>query len=218
MEILERIEDQISATGLPLFGITLAAVPCPDTPVILTLHWHAFIKERPAAAEEREPLSFTPVPSSALQLNDRWEDLVSVDRAAMEAAWELGAWDVARAERPACLRPGAPSGEALECLQAFGALPFGVNGNQAVVNEAPDADELMQLAAARGYLLWAFRPVSGGIWADYAEDATLTSTGRRAPTCPLTPIPPSCDRKRQTVYRFGVSPAGSDSERHAPTI
>ena len=107
MEILERIEDQISATGLPLFGITLAAVPCPDTPVILTLHWHAFIKEKLAEAEEAETVSFTPVPSSALQLNDRWQDLVAVDRAAMEAAWELGAWDVARAERPGCLRPGA---------------------------------------------------------------------------------------------------------------
>ncbi len=29
MDILERIEDQIAATGLPLVGITLAAVPCP---------------------------------------------------------------------------------------------------------------------------------------------------------------------------------------------
>ena len=204
MEILERIEDQISATGLPLFGITLAAVPCPDTPVILTLHWHAFIREKLAAAEEREALSFTSVPSSALQLNDRWEDLVSVDRAAMEAAWELGAWDVARAERPGCLRPGAPTGEALECLQAFGAFPFGAGGNQAVVADAPDADELVQLAAARGYLLWVFRPVSGGIWSDYSEDATLTPEGRRHPSCPLDPIPPACDRKRKTVYRFGV--------------
>lgn len=204
MEILERIEDQISATGLPLFGITLAAVPCPDTPVILTLHWHAFIREKLASAEESKPLSFTPVPSSALQLNDRWEDLVALDRAAMEAAWELGAWDVARAERPGCLRPGAPSGEALECLQAFGAFPFGVGGSQAVVAEAPDADELLQLAAARGYLLWVFRPVSGGIWAEYAEDATLSPVGRRRPPCPHIPIPPVCDRKRKTVYRFGV--------------
>jgi hypothetical protein len=204
MEILERIEDQISATGLPLFGITLAAVPCPDTPVILTLHWHAFIREKLSRAEDAEPVSFTPVPSSALQLNERWQDLVAVDRAAMEAAWELGAWDVARAERPGCLRPGASSGEALECLQAFGAFPFGVSGNQAVVAEAPDADELLQLAAARGYLLWIFRPVSGGIWADYADDATLTATGRRRPPCPLNPIPPNCDRKRKTVYRFGV--------------
>ena len=212
MEILERIEDQISATGLPLFGITLAAVPCPDTPVILTLHWHAFVKEKLAAAEERKALSFTPIPSSALQLNDRWEDLVAVDRAAMEAAWELGAWDVARAERPGCLRPGAPSGEALECLQAFGAFPFGVAGAQAVVAEAPDADELLQIAAARGYLLWMFRPVSGGIWADYSEDATLTPAGRRPPPCPHNPIPPICDRKRKTVYRFGV-PFSADLEQ-----
>src|SRR5262249_28167929 len=146
MQILDRIEEQISATGLPLFGITLAAVPCPDTPIILTLHWHAFIKERLAEAEDAEPLAFTPVPSSALQVNDRWADLESVDRAAMEAAWELGAWDVARAERRGCMRPGAPSTEAFECLQAFGSFPFGVNGRQAVVADAPDADELVQLA------------------------------------------------------------------------
>lgn len=204
MEILERIEDQISSTRLPLFGITLAAVPCPDTPIILTLHWHAFIKERLAEVEEAETVAFTPVPSSALQLNERWRDLEAVDRAAMEAAWELGAWDVARAERPGCMRPGAPSSEALECLQAFGSFPFGLNGNQVVVAEAPDAEELIRLAAARGYLLWVFRPVSGGIWADYTEDATLTSSGRRRPPCPHRPIPPTCDARRRTIYRFGV--------------
>jgi len=212
MEILERIQDQISATGLPLFGITLAAVPCPDTPVILTLHWHAFIKERLAEIEERDAVAYTPVPSSALQVNDRWRDLIALDVAAMEAAWELGAWDVARAERPGCLRPGASSTEALECLQAFGSFPFGVGGNQVVVSEAPDADELVQLAGSRGYLMWLFRPVSGGIWGEHAEDATLTSDGRRPPPCPHHPIPPRCDRQRQTVYRFGVplAPAALD--------
>jgi len=30
--ILECIKDQMSSTHLPLVGITLAAVPCPDTP------------------------------------------------------------------------------------------------------------------------------------------------------------------------------------------
>jgi hypothetical protein len=204
MEILDRIEDQISATGLPLFGITLAAVPCPDTPVILTLHWHAFVREKLAEVEEAETVAYTPVPSSALQVNERWRDLEAVDRAAMEAAWELGAWDVERAERPGCLRPGADSSEAMECLQAFGSFPFGVNGNQVVVAEAPDVDELIRLAAARGYLLWVFRPVSGGIWADYADDATLASNGRRRAPCPYLPIPPACDRRRKTVYRFGV--------------
>jgi hypothetical protein len=205
MHLIERIEDQISATGLPLVGITLAAVPCPDTPVILTLHWHGFIKEKLVEMERAEVVSYTPVPSSALQLNDRWRDLLAVDLAAMEAAWELGAWDIARAERRSCVRPGAPSTEALECLQAFGSFPFGVNGSQMVVAEAPDAGELLQLAAARGYLMWQFRPVSGGIWAEVADDATLSPEGRRPPPCPHRPIPPKCSGSRRTVYRFGVA-------------
>jgi len=204
MEILERIEDQISATGLPLVGITLAAVPCPDTPVILTLHWHGFIRERLAEVQQAETVSYTPLPSSALQLNYRWRDLVTVDRAAMEAAWELGAWDVARAERKGCMRPGASSTEALECLQAFGSFPFGINGNLVVVADAPDADELLKLAANRGYLMWLFRPVRGGIWGDYADDSTLIEDGGRNPPCPLLPIPPTCEGNRQTVYRFGI--------------
>ncbi len=210
MQILDRIEDQIAATGLPLFGITLAAVPCPDTPVILTLHWHGFIKERLAEIEEAQAVSYTPIPSSALQLNERWNTLLTVDRAAMEAAWELGAWDVARAERPGCMRPGGASTEALECLQAFGAFPFGINGNQVVVSDAPDSDDLVQLAAERGYLMWLFRPVRGGIWAKFADDATLTPDGRRSPPCPHRPIPPTCVGKRRTIYRFGV-PARSSA-------
>ncbi len=204
MQLLERIEDQIAATDLPLVGITVAAVPCPDTPVILTLHWHGFINEKLTEVEQAGTVSYTPVPSSALQLNDRWKELVAVDRATMEAAWELGAWDVSRAERPGCMRRGASSTEAIECLQAFGTFPFGINGNQMVVSDAPDAGELVQLAANRGYLMWLFRPVSGGIWADYADDATLTAKGRRPPPCPHRPIPPQCDGNRRTVYRFGV--------------
>lgn len=214
MDILERINEQMNATGLPLVGITLAAVPCPDTPVILTLHWHGFIKEKLAELEEAEAVAYTPVPSSALQLNERWRNLVAVDRATMEAAWELGAWDVARAERPGCMRPGASSTEALECLQAFGSFPFGINGNQVVVSDAPDADELVQLAAARGYLMWLFRPVSGGIWADYADDATLDGDGRRAPPCPLNPIVPRLEGSRKTVYRFGIPAAASLDSAH----
>ena len=202
MELLERIEEQMAATQLPLFAITVAAVPCPDTPVILTLHWHAFIRERLAEVEGAQPVSFKPVPSSALQLNERWEDVLTVDRAAMAAAWELGAWDVARAERLSCARPGARSREALECLQAFGAFPFGVDGNQVVVSDAPDTDELVNVAARRGYLMWMFRPVRGGIWKDYAEDTTLKADGTREPPCPLEPVP-AAGRTRKTVYRFG---------------
>jgi hypothetical protein len=205
MQILERIEDQIVATKLPLVGITLAAVPCPDTPVILTLHWHGFIRQKLIELEDAEPVAYTPIPSSALQLNDRWRSLLAVDEAAMEAAWELGAWDVARAERPACMRAGASCTEALECLQAFGSFPYGINGNQVVISDAPDADDLVQVAAECGYLMWRFRPVRGGIWAEFADDATLGPEGTRPGPCPHRPIPPVCDGKRETVYRFGVS-------------
>jgi len=205
MELLERIEQQIQATQLPLFGITLAAIPCPDTPVILTLHWHAFVRERIAQVEGAQPVAFRTVPSSALQLNQRWDSLLAVDLAALEAAWELGAWDIARAERPACIRPGAESSEAMECMQAFGAYPFGSPGDQVVVADTPDADELLNLAARRGYLMWTFRPVHGGIWKEFADDTTLRPDGTREPPCPVAPIPPGADRARRTVYRFGVS-------------
>lgn len=208
MELLDRIEEQMSATRLPLFAVTVAAVPCPDTPVILTLHWHAFVHEKLAEVETAQPVAFRSVPSSALQLNARWEDLVALDRATLEAAWELGAWDVARAERPSCTRPGADSSEALECLQAFGAFPYGAEGAQMVVADAPDADDLIQAAARRGYLMWSFRPVHGGIWQEFADDATLKPDGTREPPCPVPPVPPRSDRPRRTVYRFGVSGSG----------
>jgi len=205
MQLMERIEEQMAATQLPLFAITLAAVPCPDTPIILTLHWHAFVRERTADAEGAQSVAYKTVPSSALQLNARWEDVLTVDRAALEAAWGLGAWDVARAERPSVSRPGAESREALECLQAFGAFPFGVEGNQVVVADAPDADDLLNVAARRGYLMWLFRPVHGGIWKDVADDATLLPDGTREPPCPVQPVPPAGRGTRKTVYRFGVS-------------
>jgi hypothetical protein len=213
MQIIDCIEAQLAATQLPLVGITVAAVPCPDTPVILTLHWHGFVREKLVDLDEAETVAYTPVPSSALQLNERWDDLIALDRATMEAGWKLGAWDVARAERPGCMRPGANSIEALECLQAFGSFPFGINGNPVAVADAPDADDLIQLAAERGYLMWLFRPVRGGIWADYADDATLGPEGTRLPPCPHTPIPPACDGKRKTVYCFGVAARDGPARR-----
>jgi hypothetical protein len=205
LNLLETINEQISAQSLPLVAITVAAVPCPDTPLILTLHWHGFIEEKICEIEEAKTVAYTAIPSSALQINRRWSDLTIVDREAMEAGWELGAWDVARAERPGCTRPGAQSREALECLQAFGTFPFGPGGDpQAVVAEAPDIDELIHLAAHKGYLMWMFRPVHRGIWAEFADDATLGENGTRTPPCPVLPVPPAGQGPARTVYRFGV--------------
>jgi hypothetical protein len=204
MNLLETITEHMSAKPLPLVAITVAAVPCPDTPVILTLHWHGFVEEKIIELEEAETVAYKPIPSSALQVNHRWSDLVILDRAAMEAGWELGAWDVARAERTGCTRPGADSSEALECLQAFGSFPYGFSDCPVVETEAPDAAELVTLAARRGYLMWMFRPVYRGIWAEYADDATLHANGTRTPPCPIESVPPIGKGSRKTVYRFGV--------------
>ena len=203
MEILECITEQIAGNRLPLVGVTVAAVPCPDTPIILTLHWHGFHKETPADDEEREVSALAPVPSTSLQVNERWNDLLDVDVAAMEAGWELGAWDVVRAERPPCMRPGAPGREADECLQAFGRCALPYRGRDLFVSEAPDADDLIKMAARSGYLCWQFRPVHGGIWSEVRDDRTLDANGTRAPHCPLSPAPLQCDGSRRTVYRFG---------------
>jgi len=205
MNLLESISDRMLAANRPLIAITVAAVPCPDTPVILTLHWHGFIEEKIIEVEEAETVCYTPIPSLALQVNERWENINALDLAAMEAGWELGAWDVSRSERVGCMRPGAESREALECLQAFGAFPYGVNGHQVVVSDAPDTEDLVNLAGRRGYLMWMFRPVHGGIWADVADDATLRPDGTRTPPCPIAPVPPAGMGSRKTVYRFGIS-------------
>lgn len=205
MELLERIEGQMDAHRLPLVAITVAAVPCPDTPVIVTLHWHGFVRERlidhPAASTVR----LHPVPSSALQVNDHWRALEELELATLEAAWELGAWDVSRAESPGCLRPGAESREALECMQAFGQVPWGLHGEPPVVAEAPDADGLLEVAARSGWLKWQFRPARGGVWRDVADDVTLRPDGTREPPCPYLPAPPrrTGARASRTVVRFG---------------
>ena len=62
MNLLESISDQMAATNRPLFAITVAAVPCPDTPIILTLHWHGFVEEKIIDIEEAGTVAYTPIP------------------------------------------------------------------------------------------------------------------------------------------------------------
>ncbi|MEO8156173.1 MAG: hypothetical protein ABI648_00130 [Betaproteobacteria bacterium] len=203
MNLLETIAEHITAQPLPLFAITVAGVPCPHTPVNVTLHWHGFAEEKLIELEEPEPVAFTPIPSLALPVTHRLSDLTTLDRAAMEAGWELGAWDVARAERAGCARPG----EALECLQALGSLPCVLNVVQVSITELPDIDDLVSLATRRGCLSWLFRQVHCGIWAQTSNDATLPADGTRVPPCLLEPIPPSGSGRGKTVFCVGTPKA-----------
>lgn len=208
MDLLGAIKGQMEAVNLPLYAVTVTAVPHPDTPILLMLHWHGFRREFLMNVPEATPVAYRPVPSSALQLNARWRELETLDLAAMEAGWELGAWDVARHKRRACMRPGADPSEALECLRAFGSYPDSLGGRDLVVGDVPDSDELLEVGANSGYLTWRFRPVVGGIWADVVDDATLETDGSREPTCPLLPEPAPDEADGTTIYRFGRSASG----------
>ena len=206
MHLLDRIETQLISNRLPLVAITVAAVPYANTPVVLTLHWHGFVETRLAEASDANVVAYQSVPSSALQINDRWDGISQLENEVLDVAWELGSWDLARMEAPPFVRPGATEQESLECMGAFGSLPLAIDGQPPIVAEVPDAGELIETASRDGYVQWLFRPVRGGVWAEVAEDLTLEEGGYRNPPCPYLATPTRAGRHRRprkVVYQFG---------------
>jgi len=209
MDLLDRIENQMIANRLPLVGVTVAAVPYANTPVVLTLHWHGFVEVKLADVTDANVVAYQPVPSSALQLNDRWDQLGELENDVLDVAWQLGSWDLARVEAPPFVRPGASEQESFECMGVFGTLPVAIDGQPPIVAEVPDSDDLIEAAARAGYVQWVFRPVRGGVWAELADDVTLEDGGYRNPTCPVIPAPTAsgCPRgSRRHVYQLGRNP------------
>ena len=194
MEILDRI-GKIKPPDCP-GGDYGGSGACRDTPVILTLHWHGFIRERLAEIEEGTSVAFVRA-GSALQLNDRWGDLLEW----IWPPWAAGVGRLGRPGRQPSARPGAEFHEARSASRPSERL-------RAVARtggSGRDADELLTVAARSGYLMWLFRPVRGGIWGEVADDQTLLPGGARHPPCPLEPVPPARDGPRKTVSRFGRS-------------
>jgi hypothetical protein len=206
MHLLDRIETQLISNRLPLVAITVAAVPYANTPVVLTLHWHGFVETRLADVSDANVVAYQAVPSSALQINDRWDRFDQLENEVLDVAWELGSWDLARTEALPFVRPGAMEQESLECMGAFGSLPVGMDGQPPVVAEVPDAPELIEAASRSGYVNWLFRPVRGGVWSTVADDLTLVEGGYRNPPCPYIATPTRMGRSRRprrVVYQFG---------------
>lgn len=203
MHILDRITDQITGMRLPLYAVSLTAVQRRDTPLLLMLHWHGFRRELLINLPGINKTPF-PVPGSALQLNERWQAVEHIDAAMLDAAWQMGAWDVERVEKRACNDIAADALEAQACRQAFGDHAMDIPEELQLVTEAPDRDDLMQLGANIGYIRWQFRPVMGGIWQTTAEDDTLAPDGSREPPCPVLPQAPKGGRTARTIYRLGV--------------
>jgi len=206
MDLLDRIETQLISNRLPLVAVTVAAVPYANTPVVLTLHWHGFVEARLAEVTDANVVAYQPVPSSALQLNERWDQLGELENEVLDVAWELGSWDLARIEAPPFVRPGASEQESLECMGAFGSMPMTIDGQSPIVAEVPDSEDLIEAASRSGYVHWLFRPVRGGVWAEVAEDVTLQEGGYRNPPCPVIPSPTAFGRprgSRRHVYQLG---------------
>ena len=203
MEIFETITAHSRAMKLPLYAVTLTALPVADTPLLLILHWHGFYRSAPI----RIPLINVPprsVPGSAVQFNSRWRSIDTLDFAMLDAGWQLGAWDIERASHRPWWRPGAPDSEVLACRKAFGAYPNDEADGEYLIAEAPDREEMMDLAARKGYIRWMFRPRKCGVWLDLpAEDLTVGEDGSRAPPCPILPHPYYRDASWRTVYRLG---------------
>ncbi len=103
MEVFDRIAEQIDAVRLPLFAVTLTALPHANTPVLLMLHWHGFGPDPDGAGASQGPAACSPVPGSALQLNLAWNTIARLDHVMLDAAWQLGAWELDR-EEPARLQ------------------------------------------------------------------------------------------------------------------
>jgi hypothetical protein len=206
MNLLDLIETQMISNRLPLSAVSLAAVPHVDTPIVMNLHWHGFV-EVPLVGG-CNPVVFQPVPSSALQINERWRRFDEIENELLETAWELGAWDVERMEAKPFRRPGADAHEGMACAQAFGVAAGDVDNDAPVVSDAPDAADLIDAAGQQGYIHWLFRPVRGGLWSS-ADDVTLESGGYRNPACPLLarPVTPPTQlkRSRKTVFPLGKS-------------
>lgn len=201
--LLEAIEDQLVANRLPLAGVSVAATPFPNTPAVVSLHWHAFVEKSLAA--EGAAVTYQSVPSSALQVNPRWDRFEDIEANVLETAWELGAWDLRRIEERACARPGAAQREYVRCELSFGMSSQAIDGEPVFIAEVSDGQDLVEAASRAGYVCWQFRPVWCGLWNELAEDVTLEKGGYRNPRCPFEARGYEPGHARTVVFRFGRS-------------
>lgn len=200
MDIFQTLMAQMEGMKLPLYAVSMTAIPRANTPTLLMLHWHGFRKTYFPTLPEIKP-QLQPVPDSALQLNSHWAQSEVLDAAVLDAAWQLGAWDVQREEHRGCNTLGASAEEALACKQAF--AMFDQDTEIPCVTEAPDQREMLHLGAKAGFIRWLFRPVKGGIWQSTADDDTLLEDGHRELPCPVKPEALKGGKLSKTDYRLG---------------
>lgn len=213
MNLFETVTAHSAAMRLPLYAVTVTRVARRADAALLSLHWHGFLRQTPLKIPGVE-LPPRPVALSITKLDMSGERPDTLERALLEAAWQLGAWDLERLVRPPWWRLGAPATEVSEALRAFGYADeedaaagthrTGDLGGH-TMTQVSDRDEMLREAGRRGYVRWLFRPRKCGIWAAVPDDAddTLDSTGGRTLPCPVVPGPARGTGAQRTVYRLG---------------
>jgi hypothetical protein len=203
MDLFDKLHEQIDTVRLPLFAVTVTAAAHINTPLIVLLHWHGFRRATPLALPGVD-IPSRPIPPSTITLNLQWRCFETVDLLVLDAAWQLGAWEIERIEQRSCNVIGPSAAEALACRQAFGFYEADASKGAPRDDDESGRESLMQLAARRGYLRWLFRPVQSGLWSVLNEpDDTLGADGGRRPPCPAAPISRWRDHQGRTVYRLG---------------
>jgi|GEM_PF-173463 len=206
--ILDIIRQQVKILRRPLAAVVLSTVPRRSSPMLLLLHWHGLApigRERSPSLPSAARPGREPVPSSALQLNLSWTQLEQLDQQMLDAAWQLGAWNLVREEHRGCNDVGASAREAMSCRQAFGDNPLSPDDETHLVAEAPDRRHLRDSAARLGYVRWLFRPVADGLWWHSGQDDSLLPDGGRLPPCPVVPKPAVGTRVSRSSYQLGRS-------------
>lgn len=201
--ILEIIRQQLAALDRPLAAVSLSTLPRRSSPLLLLLHWHGFAVDERGPPQGAGARGRVPLPSSALQVADDWSGLEQIDHHMLDAAWQLGAWELTRDERRGCNTVGASAREALECRQAFGDNPLAPGTEAHLVAEAPDRVDLLAMAGRLGYVRWLFRPVAQGMWRGAGQDDSLLPDGSREPPCPVGPRPAVGTRVSRNRYQLG---------------
>ncbi|WP_077036523.1 hypothetical protein [Pelomonas sp. KK5] len=204
--IFDIIRQQVGVLRRPLAAVVLSTLPRRSSPLLLLLHWHGFAvdeRQRAPPPDVAGPRRQAPLPSSVLQINLPWNQLAQIDEHMLDAAWQLGAWNLVREEHRGCYVVGASAREALACRQAFGDNPFDPADGAHVAVEAPDRASMRDIAARLGYVRWLFRPVADGLWRGAGQDDSLLPDGRRLPPCPVAPMPGVGTRVSRSSYQLG---------------
>jgi hypothetical protein len=223
-QLLEVIRTQaaVMAAGGNTLSSAAVAMAYTDWRAILRVRWTLNMAERRnLGGVEAANLGRT---EDMVVLLDRCTEAEILD-----AAWLLGAWDVLRTEHPPIPKTQAEArsagfiypipdnmlgdrdAPAWGLTASFCGCPYMVNGEPLAQGECPL--DLLDIAAAGGWIDWAFRPTAWSVRIRSNNDRTLNPDGTRNPReLPIMPAP-LADRPHQHIYRLGRAPHGNRSKR-----